>query len=241
MKAILLCAGRGRRLDPLTRDQPKCLVRVGGKAILDHQVGALCAAGVEEVVVVGGYRFEQLQRHVAGMQPRCRVRLIANPHWASTSSIGSVRVARNLLEGPFCILNGDTVFEDGLLAGVIAAAKPGLNLVVEEAPSQPDDMRVTLEGDRIVAVGKRLAAHQTSARSLGVVICPKAGGGRYRAALDVLLREPRGDQLYHHDVVDRIARAGRVHPVLIRGYDWQEIDRVEDILAWERRSLRNAA
>ena len=54
MRAVLLCAGRGSRLLPLTLEHPKCLVPVGGRAILDRQVGTFRAAGVDSVPVVGG-------------------------------------------------------------------------------------------------------------------------------------------------------------------------------------------
>lgn len=239
MRAILLCAGRGSRLDPLTRDRPKCLVKVGGRAILDHQVDALRAGGVGEIVVVGGYRFDQLAVHIAAMP--YNIRLVGNPHWARTCSIGSVQAVRHLLDRPFCILNGDTIFEPDLIAAALATARPGLNLVVEHAAPEPDDMRVALAGDRLLAVGKALAPDVASARSLGIVISSDPDGSCYRRALDALLAEPGGDQHYHHDVIDRIARAIPVHAVLSEGYGWQEIDRIGDIRAWERRSLRNAA
>lgn len=241
MRAILLCAGRGSRLNPLTSDRPKCLVKVGGKVILDHQIDALLAAGIGEIVVVGGYRFDQLAAHVAVSERRDAIRLIGNAHWATTSSIGSVQAAHDLLDGPFCILNGDTVFEPDLIVAALAGARQGVNLVVEHAPPEPDDMRVALAGDRLLAVGKGLARDIAHARSIGIVICPDADGGPYRAMLDGVLAQPGGAQHYHHDVIDRIARAVPVHAVLLNGYGWQEIDRIDDIRAWERRTLRDAA
>ena len=89
MKAIIISAGQGSRLLPLTLEMPKCLVHVNGRAILDHQIVALRAAGIGEIVVVGGYRYDQLAAHIATASPGGRVRLVRNPFWAAASSIGS--------------------------------------------------------------------------------------------------------------------------------------------------------
>ncbi len=78
MKAIILAAGQGTRLLPFTREHPKCLVPVGGKAILDHQLEALAAAGVEDVLVVGGYRIDRLEEHLAQLPARTRPGLVCN-------------------------------------------------------------------------------------------------------------------------------------------------------------------
>ena len=86
-KAIILSAGQGSRLLPLTANMPKCLIKIDGKAILDHQLDALKAAGVDHTVVVGGYRFEKLAAHVAARGDGTSVRL--NPFWLAASSISA--------------------------------------------------------------------------------------------------------------------------------------------------------
>ena len=230
--AILLCAGLGSRLLPLTADRPKCLIEVGGRTILEHQVEALRAAGVGGVTVVGGYRFERLEafvaaRWVAGERPE----LVFNPFYAISSSIGSVWAARHRLERPFCLLNGDTVYDPALVAGGLARVRTGLNLFVEpvDAP-ETDDMLVRIEGERVVAVSKALPPSLGRHRSLGFV----AGDGRegYAHALDRVIREVEGAQSFHHAVVDRLAHEGVVHPVRFEGGLWSEIDRPEDIARW---------
>src|SRR5688572_7496408 len=110
MKAIILAAGLGSRLLPLTADRPKCLVPAGDRAILEHQLHALHAAHVTYVTVVGGYRFDRLEAFVATLCDELRPELIFNPFYAVSSSIGSVWAARDLLDGPFLLLNGDTIY-----------------------------------------------------------------------------------------------------------------------------------
>jgi len=230
--AILLCAGLGSRLLPLTADRPKCLIEVGGRTILEHQVEALHAAGVSGVTVVGGYRFDRLEAFVAdrwadGERPE----LVLNPFYAISSSIGSVWAARHRLAAPFCLLNGDTVYDPALVADGLARVQPGLNLFVESiAAPEPDDMLVRMDGDRVVAVSKALPPSLGRHRSLGFV----AGDGRegYAAALDKVIREVDGAQSFHHAIVDRLAHEGAVHAVAFAGGLWTEIDRPEDIVKW---------
>lgn len=232
--AILLAAGLGSRLLPLTADRPKCLIEVGGRAILEHQVDALRAAGVTAITIVGGYRFDRLSEFVEERWPEGeRPQLLFNPFFAISSSIGSVWAARHALDGPFCLLNGDTVYDPALVADGLARLQPGLNLFVEPVASPaPDDMLVRLDRHRVVAVGKELSPLLAHHRSLGFVAWAGEGSAAYRHALEAVISEVEGPQAFHHSVVDRVARERPVNAVSFDHGVWTEIDRPEDIAAW---------
>ncbi|HEY8591457.1 MAG TPA: phosphocholine cytidylyltransferase family protein [Sphingomicrobium sp.] len=233
-RAILLAAGLGSRLLPLTADRPKCLIEVGGRTILEHQVEALRAAGVRGITIVGGYRFDKLQAFVEERWAvEERPELVFNPFYAVSSSIGSVWAARHRLEGEFCLLNGDTVYDPKLVADGLRRLEPGLNLFVEPVSSVAvDDMLVRIAGDRVVAVGKDLSPLLAHHRSLGFIAWRGEGAARYSAVLQSVIGEVDGSQAFHHAVVDRIAREEGVHAVSFEGGQWTEIDRPEDIAQW---------
>ncbi len=234
--AILLCAGLGSRLLPLTADRPKCLIEVGGRTILEHQIEALREAGVGDITVVGGYRFDRIEAFVAERWgPSDRPELVLNPFFAISSSVGSVWAARHRLTAPFCLLNGDTVYDPVLVADGLARLKLGLNLFVEEVGTpETDDMLVRLDGGgRIVAVGKNLPPMLARHRSLGFVVGNAVDGAGYARALGRVIREVEGVQAFHHTIVDRMAREGHVHAVPFQGGVWTEIDRPEDIARWQ--------
>ncbi len=233
MKAIILAAGQGTRLLPFTRDHPKCLVPVGGKAILDHQIEALRAAGVDDILVVGGYCIGRLEQHLSQLPARTRPGLLCNPFWAVANSIGSVWTARAMLDRPFCLLNGDTILAPELIGAALAAARPGVNLVVERAREVAlDDMRVLVADGLVRRVGKELedGAH----RSLGVVIATGLGGHLYGESLDAVICEPGGPQRFHHAVIDHLAQREQVTALDRAAARWIEIDRPEDIERWQR-------
>ena len=229
--AIMLSAGKGTRLLPLTVDRAKCLVPVGGKLIVDHHIDALAEVGVDRRVVVGGYRIDRLSRHLASRGGDAE--LCFNPFWAVASSISSVWAARELLIRDFAIINGDTVYDPALLADAFGRLRPGINLVVEPiAEADDDDMLVQLESGEVAAVGKALDPSIAGFRSLGIVAA-LGDGSRYRAALDRMIAGPDGIHAYHHGIVHDLAQEqDGVHAVVIPAGHWAEIDRPEDIENW---------
>ncbi|MEG3165811.1 phosphocholine cytidylyltransferase family protein [Sphingomonas sp. PB2P19] len=234
MKAIILAAGHGSRLLPLTLTTPKCLVAVGGRAILDHQLDAVAAAGFDGAVIVGGYRIDQVAAHLMARDDALPTELVFNPFWAAANSIGSVWAALGALEAPFALMNGDTLFETSILRLAIDSPGTGVKLVVEQL-SQPglDDMLVETDDDRVVAVGKQIPGHVATDRSLGLIV--STGGSAYADALRAVIGEESGIQSYHHAVVRRVAEGPGVTAVRIApGARWQEVDRPEDIDQWQR-------
>ncbi len=235
MKAIIIAAGHGSRLLPLTLETPKCLVPVGGRAILDHQLRAIRTAGITAVTVVGGYRIEQIGEHLAARRDDgLATDLVFNPFWAAASSIGSVWAARADLTGAFALMNGDTIFDPAVLTAAVADARRGVKLVVDTLASpEPDDMLVAVADGRVRAVGKALDPARATHRSLGIVA--STGGGAYADALRAVIGGENGIHAFHHAIVDRLAGVDAVAAVAIpAGTPWQEIDRPDDIERWRR-------
>lgn len=102
MKAIILAAGRGSRMKNLTDERPKCLVELRGKALLDWQLEALRAAGINEIAIVTGYRRELLTGR--GLVE------FHNPRWAETNMVSSLACAEVWLQAEPCIVSYSDIF-----------------------------------------------------------------------------------------------------------------------------------
>ena len=236
-QAIVLSAGQGSRLLPVTATIPKCLIEVGGRTLLERQLAALATAGLRRALVVTGYRHEQVDEALRRPQP-LEVEASFNPFWAVASSIGSVWIARDRLRAPFCLLNGDTLFDPEILAAALAAPGAGLGLVVEPiASASYDDMLVRADGGRVRSVCKTLPEGEATHRSLGLVL---AGDGHddYARELDALIAERNGAGAYHHAIVDRLAKRREVAAIERAAGFWQEVDRPEDIVVWRAEHER---
>jgi L-glutamine-phosphate cytidylyltransferase len=119
--AVILVAGRGSRLGPHTDDRPKCLVEVGGRAILERMLDELEAVGVRRVILVVGYQRERLRHRIGDRWGAMVVDYVVNPRWETTNNIVSLALACDSLDRDFLLLEGDLVLEPGRLAGVVPA------------------------------------------------------------------------------------------------------------------------
>ena len=124
MKAVILSAGQGKRLLPLTADMPKCLLPFAGRSILEWQIRALAANGVGEVFVVTGFKTEAVEEAIAAMPDiGPMVRVILNPFYAVADNVGSCYVARGEMEGEFILMNGDTLMGPDVIGRALAGAQ----------------------------------------------------------------------------------------------------------------------
>jgi len=144
-KAIILAAGNGSRLRPLTDGRPKCLLEVGGRPIIDHQMEALRRCGVTDVVIVVGYCADRIRQHLGPT-----ARYIENPRFDSTNSLYSLWLARDELRSGAIVLNSDVLALPLLFARLRDAAAPDAILVERGSGFVAEDMKVALNGDRVV-------------------------------------------------------------------------------------------
>lgn len=126
MRAIILAAGEGTRLRPYTSHQPKCLVKLGGRSLLDLQIEALGAVGIEDITIVTGYQSEKIE----ALDLATRL----NRDYARTNMVASLMCADDLLDGgdDVLIAYGDIVYEPRIVEAVLSSRAP-LATVVDTA------------------------------------------------------------------------------------------------------------
>lgn len=167
MTALILAAGFGSRLMPLTSNRPKCLVPYFGKPILDYEVEALRAAGVQDIALVGGYLIHELAAHAKtlGIQT-----IFENPDYDSTNMVATLFCARPLLaqlceRGEDLLVSyADIVYESPIVSALLHC-EGDLRIVVDRAWQKlwqrrfanPLDDAETLrcDGDDVLELGKK--------------------------------------------------------------------------------------
>lgn len=115
-EALLLAAGMGTRLHPLTLDSPKILTRVGGISILERLVNNLRAQRIDRLVVVIGHMGGFIKNFLRKFAQDIQIEYIVNPDYRTTNNIYSLWLARHQVKGPFLLLEGDLIFESLKLA-----------------------------------------------------------------------------------------------------------------------------
>lgn len=226
-KAIILSAGKGSRLLPLTADRPKCLIEFNGKSLLEWQLDALAESGIKEVVIVTGFR-EDLVEAVAAR--RNGVRTLFNPFYHVADNLGSVWMARGEFDRDVILMNGDTLVSPALLGRVQAANGGAITVTVDEKDDyDADDMKVLREGTRLLRIGKALEPGQYNAESIGVLAFRGTGPGLFMDQVDHMMRTTEGTRRWYLRAIDAIAGDTEVQTVSIKGEDWQEVDFPEDL------------
>lgn len=232
VKAIILSAGQGRRLLPLTENTPKCLLPVAGKPVLAWQIDALLAAGVEEVTIITGFQVAQIEEL---LQQRYadhpKIKILFNPFYEVADNLASCWIARTEMDSDFLILNGDTVIETALLDKVLNSESAPITLSVDFKDSyDADDMKVQLNADGWVQqVSKIVPPHQVNAESIGLIYFRGNGVQTFRQAVEEALRHPAELKSWYLSIIDRLAKQHLVNSCSINGLRWCEIDFIEDL------------
>ncbi|HYH19628.1 MAG TPA: phosphocholine cytidylyltransferase family protein [Azospirillum sp.] len=228
MKAIILSAGQGKRLLPLTDQRPKCLLPFAGRTLLEWQLRTLAAVGVGEAVVVTGFGADGVEAMLAGLDlPGMRVRALFNPFYGVADNIGSCFVALPEMTGDFLIVNGDTLFEPAVPKTLLVRAAAPVTVTIDRKERyDADDMKVCLDGGRrLRAIGKTLPPDSVDGESIGLLLFRGDGGQRFAEAIQAVLREPEGTRRWYLSAIDRLARTGDgVEAVSIEGLQWAEVD-----------------
>lgn len=230
-RAIILSAGQGSRLLPLTAERPKCLIDFSGRSLLAWQVEMLAAHGVRRIDVVTGFMADLVEEELARLaRPGLELRARFNPFYKVADNLGSCWIARDAMEGEFLILNGDTLISSEIVARVVGESAWPITVTVDiKSAYDSDDMKVSREGVRLTAIGKTLTAAQTNAESIGFLAFREDGGAIFRETVERYMRTPVGVEHWYLKVIDAIAPSGAVGTVSIEGLEWAEVDFLNDI------------
>jgi choline kinase len=231
LKGIILSAGQGRRLLPLTTDLPKCLLRIGGRTVLEWQLRMLAAAGVHRVVVVVGFGAADVERQLAKITPPGMVvRTLFNELYDRADNLVSCAVASSEMADDFILLNGDTLADASVVTRLLTSRPTPVAMAVARKDAyDADDMKVSRVGTRVTRVGKDLDAHETHGEAIGFSIYRGRGPALFTEALDEILREPEGSRRWYLSAVNLLAGRGHVHAVGIEGARFAEIDFPHDL------------
>ncbi|HEV7449299.1 MAG TPA: sugar phosphate nucleotidyltransferase [Candidatus Paceibacterota bacterium] len=158
MKALVLAAGQSTRLRPLTDSLPKALLLVGGKAILDHQIEALIAAGITELILVVGFEKEKIIKHLSEQNYPIAITYIHNDEYRTTGPIvGGLLPAAGHLEGPLIFFHCDVLFNKEALLELLAHPAESVMLVRENHwDEEAGKVRVDAQG-QVRELGKHIS------------------------------------------------------------------------------------
>ncbi len=236
MRVVLLAAGQATRLRPLTDDRPKCLLDVGGEAILLRALRILVSRGLTRFTIVDGYRGAMIRDAVAAAFPRLAVTFARNAVFASTNNAWSLMLADGAPDEGMMLLDGDIVFDAGVIDRLLAhPAANRLGLRTEGAVGA-EEMKVRLGPDgRVADLSKAMDPVVAAGESVGIEVF----GPAFVADLFPVLRrrlqeEQRVNEYYEAAFVELIRSGHGVTPIDLAGLACREVDTAADLEAARR-------
>jgi HAD superfamily hydrolase (TIGR01450 family) len=234
MRAIILAAGVGSRLHPITLEKPKTLVTVNNKPMIDYIVDALLSAGVTDVVVCVGYRSSQLTAHLtATYGAKAKITFVENEQYAQTNNMHSLYLARDYLAGDVLLMNADLVFEKEIIAGLIKTS--GSAVAVDKGNYIDESMKITVGDGVIDGISKKIPRDVAYGSSIDVykfdALATQVLAGYIRHIIEV----ERDLNQWTEVLLDRVFKEKLVRavPYDIGDNKWFEIDNFADLAAAE--------
>ncbi|MEX2491439.1 MAG: phosphocholine cytidylyltransferase family protein [Nitrospirales bacterium] len=230
MKAVILSAGQGKRLLPLTENRPKCTIPIHGRSILEWQITELINLGISPIHVVVGFGASSVEEILADHSSRHAINTVYNPFYALADNLISCWTARNVMAENFILLNGDTVFETAVLERLLQAPPAPITLVTDEKPKyDADDMKVIVQDTQLMRIGKTLPPDTVNGESIGMIRFQGKGPQLFCSAIERRIRQPESLKQWYLSLIDELAPQGHVSIISIKGLTWAEIDNPDDL------------
>jgi len=246
MRCIVIAAGMGSRLEHYTDERPKCMVQVGGRSILDHQLASLRAHGVDDLHIVRGYLADRLV--VPGAT------YWSNEEYRNNNILHSLFCASDAMEGSFVTTYSDIVYNEEVVRRLMAS-EHDISLVVDrrwkdaylgrgDHPVGQAEL-VEAEGDgRVWKVGKWVGPERALGEFIGLAKFSERGGRILKQTWRDVRARYGDDEPFQHAwkfrkayltdlFMEMIERGHKVHSVEIDG-GWREIDTVQDLMRVNR-------
>ena len=237
MKAVILAAGVGSRIRPLTDNCPKSLLKVGGHTILEMMISHIRECGITDIVFVLGYLQEQIKDYVAQNFPELNAHFITNEQYATTNTGFSLMLARDLVAGSsFIKFDADVVFDKTILRQLISCDHDNALCIDKNIQLDAEEIKVIIrENNRVVKASKTVNPKEAIGESIGIEKISADTAIQLFAELEIMMQDTQNHQEYYEAAYERlIEKDVPFYALDISDLKWIEIDTQEDFISAEK-------
>lgn len=237
--AVILAAGLGSRLMPLTKDRPKCMVELFGQPILIRMLDQLQAVGIRHVSIVCGYRADVLRKTIGRSFHGIQVKYVENEKYAQTNSMYSLWMAMSLLEQGGYIVEGDSICDQRLLENLARRESDTAYWAGRRYHGEIDGCVLTASGPQRRIVRQEIIRNPSPGekpdqyKSTGILAVSADFGRALAQWLDDDVRRGNVD-IYYDLVIGKHLSETPIHIFDIGSLPWFEVDTKEDLHEAER-------
>jgi HAD superfamily hydrolase (TIGR01450 family) len=228
--AAILAAGIGSRLRPITTKIPKCMVKVGGKPILEYQLDAFKKAGITKAYIVVGYEAQCIIdycRDYKGLS----FEFIHNFDYESNNNMYSMYLLREQLQGKeFMFCNADVIYDQQIISKM-AFQSTGNYIAVDAGTYDPESMKVTVDHDGFISGIRKTFREEAYGRSADLYRLSSEGSVQFFNRIIQIIEQEGNVREWTEVVIDQLSAEREIlfTPVNIHEYPWVEIDNYDDL------------
>jgi len=227
MKAIILAAGTGTRLMPLTKDIPKPLLEIGDISLMERMMINCISNNVNEFIIVLGHKKERAIEKIDYLKKKYPVKIdtVENKIYSQTNTSYSVKLATNMLDEDIMIINGDNVVDERIISGLLKIKKTALVIDNNKHLNQ-ESFKLRIENNIIMAIGKEIDIDTASGEFIGISKVFKEDLQLFNSILDELIAE--NVQNYYDLAYKELSEKAQIRYFYTNGLKWTEIDDKND-------------
>lgn len=226
MKVIILAAGVGSRLYPLTADRPKCLLRLGNTTLLQHQIFLLNKLGIpnNQICIITGYKNGVLRKEIIG-----DFHYIYNSKYHITNNIVSLHLASMwaLDSNSVLIINSDTLFGIEILKSIIETNLENAAVIDNVKSLGEEEMKVYIQRGLVSAFGKELNPEVSQGEYIGIAKFGGYGLSLLFRVLEEIINKNKIHEWYE-SAFNELIKCVPIFPIYTEGLPWIEIDTLAD-------------
>lgn len=230
MKAVILAAGVGSRLRPITDEIPKCLVKVNNKSILQWQVEHYIDSGIQQIIVVAGYLYSKVNDMISDIFPGNKITVLNNTEYSCTNNMYSLYLCKELVEEEFILSNGDVVFDQSIIKDL--SKKSDGNYICCQGQSYDDEaMKVIYDKrkNRIVHISKSINAELAYGNSIDLYRFDINGRNQLFSWIKTTIEDQHNRNAWTEVAIDNILENVSFQVFEIGQRAWKEIDTILDL------------
>lgn len=231
MKALILAAGLGSRLAPITDSCPKSMVPVNGTPILFKQLENLKENGIKDITIISGYLGEVLEKAVSEKYPEAKV--IRSVDYANTNNMYSAYLGKDAVkDSEFLMMNADVFYDASIIKALLAFS--GDNAIVTEVGAYNEESMKVIEKDgRIISISKQITKEEAAGTSIDVYKFSKEAGKAFFNKCAEYIEDKKELKMWSEVALNEILPEVEFKICPLEGR-WLEIDNHDDLRAAER-------
>jgi len=232
MQIIILSAGIGNRLNPITLMKPKCLVNVNNKPILKHQIDLFIKnEKIHEIIVVIGYKADSVKNFISSTYNNSeKIKLIENKKYLTTNNMYSLFMTRDHIKDSFILINGDVILEQKLFDEFLISPYNDA-IAVDIGEYYEESMKVVQKNGFLVDISKEITKENALGCSIDLYKFSKRGKEIFFSKMEEIIVKKKKLNLWTEIALQELLNEGKLQMKAfdIKGRNWFEIDDFDDL------------